>query len=41
VHLAAAIDLTHAGGEVSFGCFDDRLRRAARREKLSVASFAS
>jgi len=34
VHLAAALELTRAGGEVTFGCFDERLRAAARRVKL-------
>ena len=34
VHLAAAVELERAGGQVSFGCFDERLRRAARRVNL-------
>ena len=37
VHLAAALDLTAAGGTVEFAAFDERLNRAARRERLSVA----
>lgn len=34
VHLAAAVELRQPRTKVSFGCFDDRLNRAARREKL-------
>jgi predicted nucleic acid-binding protein len=41
VHLAAAVELGRAGGDVSFGCFDERLRRAARREKLRAPLLAS
>jgi predicted nucleic acid-binding protein len=36
VHLAAAVELEGAGGHVSFGCFDEHLRRAARRVNLRV-----
>ena len=36
VHLAAAVELDRAGGHVSFGCFDEHLRRAARRVNLRV-----
>jgi uncharacterized protein len=36
LHLAAAIELERAGGHVSFCCFDERLRHAARRVKLRV-----
>jgi predicted nucleic acid-binding protein len=36
VHLAAAVELERAGGHVSFGCFDEHLRRAARRVNLRV-----
>lgn len=36
VHLAAALDLRAAGGEVEFLSFDARLNRAARRERLSA-----
>jgi predicted nucleic acid-binding protein len=38
VHLAAALDVRRAGGEVEFAAFDARLCRAARREKLAVAA---
>lgn len=41
VHLAAAVELGRAGGDVSFGCFDERLRRAAKREKLRAPLLAS
>jgi predicted nucleic acid-binding protein len=34
VHLAAALELAHTGGEVVVACFDERLRRAVRRAKL-------
>jgi predicted nucleic acid-binding protein len=34
VHLAGALEIMRAGGDVSFGCFDEHLRRAARRVKL-------
>ena len=40
VQLAAAIELRREGGAVSFACFDDRLRHAARREKLPVPALA-
>ena len=36
VHLAAAVDLRRAGGDVEFAAFDARLCRAARREGLAV-----
>lgn len=36
VHLAGALDLRAAGGEVEFLSFDARLNRAARRERLST-----
>lgn len=35
VHLAAAAELREPGTTVAFGCFDGRLHRAARRERLS------
>ena len=41
VHLAAAFEIARAGGEVSFACFDERLRRAAQREKLRAPRLAS
>ena len=41
VHLAAAFETGRAGGEVSFACFDERLRRAARRERLRAPLLAS
>jgi predicted nucleic acid-binding protein len=34
VHLAAALDIRRAGGDVEFACFDAHLTRAARREGL-------
>jgi predicted nucleic acid-binding protein len=34
IHLAAAVVLEREGAEVSFGCFDEHLRRAAGRVKL-------
>jgi len=34
VHLAAALEIARAGGDVIMACFDERLRRAARRAKL-------
>ena len=34
MQLAAAIELQREGGDVFFACFDERLRRAARRERL-------
>ena len=37
VHLSASLLIRDAGGSPSFGCFDDRLARAARREGLSLA----
>jgi predicted nucleic acid-binding protein len=41
VHLAAAVEIERAGGEVAFGCFDERLRKAARRVKLRVPRMAA
>lgn len=38
LQLAAAVELQREGGEVSFACFDDRLLRAARRERLRAPS---
>ncbi|MEO8604991.1 MAG: type II toxin-antitoxin system VapC family toxin [bacterium] len=35
VHLAAAIELREPGTRVAFGCFDERLNHAARRERLA------
>lgn len=40
VHLAAAVELVRAGAVVSFACFDDRLRAAARRIKLRAPAMA-
>jgi uncharacterized protein len=40
IQLAAAIELHREGGDVSVACFDDRLRRAARREGLSAPALA-
>ena len=37
VQLAAALDLRDAGADLAFACFDDRLARAALRERLRVA----
>jgi predicted nucleic acid-binding protein len=34
VHLAAALEVARAGADVVVACFDERLRRAARRAKL-------
>ena len=34
VHLAGALEIARGGGDVSFLCFDQRLRTAARRLKL-------
>lgn len=34
VHLAAALEMARAGADVVVACFDERLRHAARREKL-------
>jgi predicted nucleic acid-binding protein len=36
VHLAAALDLRQASGDVEFAGFDDRLGAAAAREHLSL-----
>ena len=36
IHLAAALELRAPGIVVEFACFDDRLERAARRERLRV-----
>ena len=41
IHLAAAIALERGGAEVSFGCFDEHLRRAARRAKLRAPAMAA
>lgn len=38
VQLAAALEVRLAGGELGFACFDDRLARAARRERLPVVA---
>lgn len=40
IQLAAAIELQREGGNVSLACFDDRLRRAARRERLRAPALA-
>jgi len=40
VHLASAVDLHRAGADVWFACFDERLRRAARRERLRAPMLA-
>jgi len=37
VHLSARLEIRDAGEPPLFGCFDDRLARAARREGLRVA----
>jgi predicted nucleic acid-binding protein len=37
VQLAAALDLRDAGADLEFACFDDRLARAALRERLRLA----
>lgn len=37
VQLAAALELRAVGGEVEFCAFDDRLNRAARRERLPIS----
>ncbi len=36
IHLAAAVELARAAGDVAFGCFDRRLRAAAGREKVQA-----
>jgi predicted nucleic acid-binding protein len=41
VHLAAAVELARGGGDVSFACFDQRLRTAARRVKLRALSMSA
>jgi predicted nucleic acid-binding protein len=38
VQLAAALELRAAGGPVEFCAFDDRLNRAARRERLVMSA---
>jgi predicted nucleic acid-binding protein len=38
VQLAAALDVRDAGADLEFACFDDRLGRAAVRERLSLAT---
>jgi predicted nucleic acid-binding protein len=40
IHLAASLEIRHARGEVQFACFDDQLRRAARRERLQIAALS-
>jgi predicted nucleic acid-binding protein len=40
IQLAAAIEIRREGGDVSVACFDDRLRRAARRERLIAPALA-
>ena len=37
VHLSASLEIRDAGESPLFGCFDERLARAARREGLRVA----
>jgi predicted nucleic acid-binding protein len=37
VHLAAAVELRAAGSPVEFCAFDQRLNRAARRERLALS----
>lgn len=41
VHLAAAMELARGGGDVSFACFDERLRAAARRVKLRAPAMVA
>ena len=41
VHLAAALEMARAGGDVVVACFDERLRRAGRREKLHAPTLKS
>jgi predicted nucleic acid-binding protein len=36
VHLAAALELQGDRNEIVFGCFDDRLSRAAKKAKLVI-----
>jgi predicted nucleic acid-binding protein len=38
VQLAAALDVRDAGADLGFACFDDRLARAAARERLALAA---
>ena len=38
VQLAAALDVRDAGADLEFVCFDDRLARAASRERLRLTS---
>lgn len=37
IHLAAALELRRARDQIRFGCFDERLSLAARKEKLVPA----
>jgi predicted nucleic acid-binding protein len=37
IQLAAALELRDAGAPLEFACFDDRLRAAARAERLAWA----
>ena len=37
IHLAAALELHRARDQIRFGCFDERLSLAARKEKLVPA----
>jgi predicted nucleic acid-binding protein len=41
IHLAAAIELARAGGDLVVACFDQRLRRAASREKLRAPELST
>lgn len=38
VQLAAALEVRDAGAALEFACFDDRLARAASRERLQLAA---
>jgi hypothetical protein len=38
VQLAAALELHAAGAPIEFCAFDDRLNRAARRERLALSA---
>jgi predicted nucleic acid-binding protein len=38
VQLAAALEVRDAGADLEFACFDQRLARAASRERLSLAT---
>jgi predicted nucleic acid-binding protein len=36
IQLAAALDFRDAGADLEFACFDDRLAKAASRERLPL-----